>query len=139
MEMNDRQRAEEDLRVIRTLMERATTYRAISVPTALLGGIIALVSSIFIHFSASPGSPLGRQVKPHEFAFIWLSALFVTLIANAFFIWREARASDRPFVSSGMRLALRAIAPTLIVPALFTIWFWRVGYLGGNELQLVVI
>jgi hypothetical protein len=38
--MNDRARAEEDLRVIRTFMERATTYRAISAPTAMVGGIL---------------------------------------------------------------------------------------------------
>lgn len=137
--MNDRDRAEEDLRVIRALIERATTYRAISVPTALLGGVIALLSAVFIHLSSSPDSPLQRAVRPREFAWIWLSALCVTLIANALFIWREARASGRPFVSSGMKLALRAIAPNLIVPALFTIWFLRIGYLGGNELQLVVI
>ena len=40
--MDERQRAEEHLRVIRTLMERATIYRAISAPTALAGGLIAL-------------------------------------------------------------------------------------------------
>ena len=33
--MHQSERAEEDLRVIRTLMERATIYRAISAPTAL--------------------------------------------------------------------------------------------------------
>lgn len=137
--MNDRDRAGEDLRVIRTLLDQATTYRAISVSTALLGGIIALVSATFIHLSSSPGSPLQRAVRPREFASIWLSALCVTLIANALFLWREARASGRPFVSSGMTLALRAIAPNLIVPALFTVWFVRVGYLGGTEMQLVVI
>ncbi len=137
--MNDRDRAEEDLRVIRTLMERATTYRAISVPTALVGGVLASVSAAFIHLSSSPGSPLGRALRPREFACVWLSALFVTTVVNAIFLWREAHASGRPFVSSGMKLALRAIAPTLIVPALFTIWFLRVGYLGGAELQLVTI
>ena len=36
--MNERLAAEEHLRVIRSLMERATVYRAISAPTALVGG-----------------------------------------------------------------------------------------------------
>ena len=40
--MNEQSRAEEDLRVIRTLMERAATYRAISAPTALVGGILSI-------------------------------------------------------------------------------------------------
>ena len=38
--MNERTRAEEHLRVIRSLMERATIYRAISAPTALVGGLL---------------------------------------------------------------------------------------------------
>jgi hypothetical protein len=61
------------------------------------------------------------------------------MIVNVFFVSREARNSGRPFVSSGMKLALRAIAPTLIVPALFTVWFLKIGYLGGLDLELVTV
>src|ERR1700682_133256 len=112
--MNDeRSRAEEDLRVIRTLMERATTYRAISAPTALVGGVLSILSAAFIYLGDAPGSPLGRAVGPREFAFIWLDVLLLTVLANAFFVWREAKSSRRPFISSGMKLALRAVAPNL--------------------------
>src|ERR1700737_3826663 len=127
IQMNDRSRAEEDLRVIRTLMERATIYRAISVPTALVGGGLSILSAVLIHLSGYPESSLGRVIRPREFAFIWIDVLVLTVIANAFFVWREAKSSGRPSLSSGMRLALRAIAPNLIVPALFTIWFLKVG------------
>lgn len=137
--MNDRSRAAEDLRVIRTLMERATTYRAISAPTALVGGALSILSAAAIQLCAAPDGPLGRTIRPREFACIWLGVLMLTAIANIFFVWREARNSGRPFISSGMKLALRAIAPTLIVPALFTIWFLKIGYLGAVELELVVI
>jgi hypothetical protein len=137
--MADRRDAEEDLRVIRTLMERATIYRAVSAPTALIAGILALISAAFIHFAATPDGLLGRAVRPREFAFIWLDVLVLTLIANSFMLWREAKNDARPFISSGMKLALSAVAPVLIVPALFTIWFFRVGYLGAIELELVVV
>ena len=138
--MNDEHsRAEEDLRVIRTLMERATTYRAISAPTALVGGVLSILSAAFIYLGDAPGSPLGRAVGPREFAFIWLDVLLLTVLANAFFVWREAKSSGRPFISSGMKLALRAIAPNLIVPLIFTIWFLKIGYLGAVELELVVV
>ena len=40
--MNEPARAEAHLRVIRSLMERATVYRAISTPTALVGCVLAL-------------------------------------------------------------------------------------------------
>ena len=137
--MSEHSKAEEDLRVIRTLMERATTYRAISAPTALVGGMLSILSAAFIHLSASPGSPLGRAIGPREFAFIWIDVLVLTVIANVFFVWREASRSARPFISSGMKLALGAIVPNLIVPMIFTIWFLRIGYLGAVELELVVV
>lgn len=137
--MNDRIRAEEDLRIIRSLMQRATVYRAISAPTALVGGFLALASAVFIHLCDAGHGPLGRSIASREFVFIWVDVLVLTVIANTFFIWREARANERPFISSGMQLALRAIAPNLVVPAMFTIWFLRVGYLGGVELELVVV
>ena len=40
--MNEQERAEEHLRTIRRLMERGTIYRAISAPTALVGGLLSL-------------------------------------------------------------------------------------------------
>jgi hypothetical protein len=38
-----------------------------------------------------------------------------------------------------MRLALRAILPCLLIPAAVTIWFFQTGYLGNQELFLVVV
>jgi len=137
--MNDRSRAEEDLRVIRTLMERATIYRAISAPTALVGGVLSILSAVFIHLSNQSQSLIGRPIRPREFVFIWIDVLILTVVMNAFFVWREARSSGRPFISPGMKLALRGIAPNLIVPAIFTLWFLKIGFLGAVELELVVI
>ena len=134
--MIDPAAAEENLRVIRTLMERASTYRAISAPTALVGGVLALLSAIFI---AKADVLLGQPLRSRQFTLIWIGDLIVTLIVNAFFVSREAKNSGRPFVSPGMKLALRAIAPTLIVPAIYTVWFLKLGYLSGSELNLVAI
>jgi hypothetical protein len=134
--MTDYSSAEEDLRIIRTLMERAATYRAISAPTALIGGGLSLLSAALI---AKSDVLLDRAIRPREFALIWIAVLALTMIVNAFFVSREAKNSGRPFISSGMKLALRAIAPTLIVPAIFTVWFLKIGYLGGLELELVAV
>jgi magnesium-transporting ATPase (P-type) len=137
--MNDRSRAEEDLRVIRTLMERATTYRAISAPTALVGGVLSIAAVAVVHLSSRPNGPIGHTINSREFVFLWIAVLILTVIANVFFVWREASSNGRPFLSPGMQLALRAIAPNLIVPALFTAWFLKIGYLGAVELELVVV
>jgi hypothetical protein len=137
--MSDRTSAEEDLRVIRTLMERATTYRAISAPSALLAGLLSTLAAGAVYFNNEVRLVLGRTVRPREFAVIWIVVLLIAALGNAFFVWREAKMSGRPFISSGMRLALRAILPNLLIPAAFTLWFFETGYLGARELELVTI
>jgi hypothetical protein len=137
--MSERASAEEDLRVIRTLMERATTYRAISAPSALLAGLVSTLAAGAVYFNNEVKLVLGRTVGPREFGMIWMVVLLIAVLGNAFFVWREAKIAGRPFVSSGMRLALRAILPTLLIPAAFTLWFFETGYLGARELELVTI
>jgi hypothetical protein len=137
--MTDRTTAEENLRVIRTLMERATTYRAISAPSALVAGLLSTLAAGGVYFNNEVRPILGRTVRPREFVFVWIGVLILAGLANAFFVWREAKEAGRPFLSSGMRLALRAIAPNLLIPAAFTLWFYETGYLGARELELVTV
>jgi hypothetical protein len=138
--MNDeRSKAEKDLRVIRSLMERATIYRAISAPAALVAGLLSIFAAAAIYLNYVTNFSNGRPVDAREFAVIWLIVLALTVVANAFFIWREARKDSRPFISSGMKLALRSIAPNLLIPAAFTVWFFATGYKGGAEYELVVL
>jgi hypothetical protein len=137
--MNDRAAAEENLRVIRQLMERATVYRAVAAPSALVAAILSLLAAGSVYLNNEIRPLLGRTVRPREFALLWISVLILAAVANAFFLWREAQRDGRPFVSSGMKLALRAIAPNLLIPAAFTLWFFQTGYLGAQELQLVTV
>lgn len=136
--MDERLSAEENLRVIRTLMERATMYRAISAPTALVAGLLSILAAAAI-FLSEANLTVGRPIRARQFAVTWIIVLILSLAANTFFVWREARKTDRPFISPGMKLALRAIAPCLLIPAAFTGWFFTTGYLGGDELELVVV
>jgi hypothetical protein len=127
---NERSKAEEDLRVIRSLMERATVYRAISAPAALVAGLLSIFAAGAIH---------RQPVHGRVFAAVWLIVLALAVVTNAFFIWREARNDGRPFISSGMKLAFRAIAPNLLIPAAMTVWFFTTGYKGAAEQELVVV
>lgn len=137
--MDQRSGAEEDLRVIRTLMERATVYRTISVPTAFVAGSLSTLTAAAIYWNNEVSPWFGRAIRGQPFAKIWIAVLVATLAANTFFIWREARRNNRPFISSGMKLALRGIAPCVLISAAFTAWFLSTGYLGGAELDLVVV
>ncbi len=122
--MSDRTRAEEDLRVIRSLMERATIYRAISAPTALVGGLLAVGTSTAL-WLLDRSRPPAAQLDGRWFALIWLAVLAVVLAVNTLFVRREAVKGGRPLLSSGARLALRAIIPCLLIPGVATIWFFR--------------
>jgi hypothetical protein len=120
-------------------MERATVYRAVSAPSALVAGLLSVLAAGGVYFNNEIRLVFGRTVGPREFATLWVVVLALAGMANAFFLWREARAGGRPFVSSGMRLALRAIAPNLLIPAAYTLWFFQTGYFGARELELVVV
>jgi len=106
--------AEEHLRVIRSLMEKATIYRAVSAPTALAGGIAAM-------FVVAPPTRLvfDRLFQENSFHARWSLALFVTLLINTALILREARRRGDPLVSPGMRAAFRALLPPFLCGGIF--------------------
>ena len=133
----ERAKAERDLHVIRSLMERATVYRAISAPAALVAGFLSIFGTVAIYLNNQASS--NRPLQGWAFAAIWLAVLILTAAANAIFIWREAKKDGRPFISSGMKLSLSAIAPNLLVPAAVTSWFLISGYKGAAEQELVVV
>jgi hypothetical protein len=114
--------AEEHLRVIRSLMEKATIYRAISVPTALVGGCAGIAAAAFFHFSWRPGDSM--RAESHLFLACWLSALAIAAVGNVHFLRADARRRGEKFVSTGMRAALRALWPSYLVAATLTI-LWR--------------
>jgi hypothetical protein len=61
--------AEEHLRVIRSLMEKATIYRAISAPTAFVGGLASLLFGGSLFFRWRP-LPSGHEEHLFEWAFV---------------------------------------------------------------------
>jgi hypothetical protein len=110
--MSSQQDALENLRVIRSLMEKAHIYRAISAPAALVGGVLAaVVSSIGVKVSSEVVSAL----SDNQFLFIWLGILAVTAALNIFLLSQDAKKRGQPFISDGMRMALRAILPPMVV------------------------
>ena len=109
-----RTEAEEHLRVIRSLMERATIYRAISAPAALIAGVLACVAGFVFAGRGLPG------VAPeYGFKSKWLLVLLIASVVNTWFLARDAKRRGDPFVSPSMRLALHAMFPPLLCGAVF--------------------
>jgi hypothetical protein len=120
--MPNRTDAEEHLRIIRSLMEKATIYRAISAPTALVGGLVSVAFGGWLYLR---WRPLPQGVEAYEFgqwfSFGWVAVLFVTMAANGLLIWRAARKRNEPFISPAMRKALWALFPSMLCGAFFTL------------------
>jgi len=137
--MNDNSTAEQNLDVIRGLIERGEIYRAVSARTALIGGVLSILTAGGIYLNDEVTRILDRPVRPRELAFAWLGVLFLTVIVSRQLLWGAARKSGGVVNSSRMKLVRRTIAPYLVIPAAFTGWFLTTGYLGAAEQDLVVV
>ncbi|HEV7869040.1 MAG TPA: hypothetical protein VGO90_15240 [Chthoniobacteraceae bacterium] len=110
--MSNRSEAEEHLRLIRSLMERANIYRAISAPAALLGGICSVLVAGAGLWLSHPWLELPGEAW--RFAIPWTAVLLVTTAANFWLLRRGALRRGEVFISPGFRLALRAMLPALL-------------------------
>ena len=112
--MSTTEAALENLRIIRSLMEKAHIYRAVSAPAALTGGVLALAASAWPvqHALANNGEAVMCETC---FLATWLIILGIASALNVVLLAREAARRSQPFVSEGMRMALRAFAPPMLV------------------------
>jgi hypothetical protein len=119
--MPTRSDAEEHLRIIRSLMEKATIYRAISAEAAAVGGVLAIAASFAFGnwLTASPGelAPKG----PGSFFVLWLAVLVLAGVCNAVLLYRGAKRRGEVFASTGMRMAVAALLPSFLVAGFFTL------------------
>ncbi len=126
VQMDLPQDAAENLGIIRRLMERATVYRALSAPTALAAGFLALAvaaGQIVFHRPPDATGIVGGTPREQSAAFIlpWLLTLAAVGVVNGWFLARDARQRSEPFFSSGMRLAFGQMLPPLLAGAVFTV------------------
>lgn len=118
--MTTREEAAEQLRVIRSMMERATIFRALSGETALVGGAVSLGVAW-----------VSEKRQLWDWAGIWLGGLVIVLGFHVFQLFRMKSVHRRPFWSSGLRMALRGALPSLIVGGFLGLIFVRAGNEGA--------
>jgi lipoprotein signal peptidase len=137
--MNEQERAEEHLKTIRRMMERATIYRAISAPTALVGGVLSLMASgyylkWFHHFG--PGDYIAGE--QNNFLRLWMLVLILTGVANTIFIVAGSRKHGEPVLSTSMKAAFIALAPALVAGGAFTLYFAGMGWIPLVDFYMAV-
>ncbi len=137
-ETSSQDTAIEHLRIIRTLMERAHIYRAVSAPAALIGGVMALALAAYgvkHNVFSQDMESISNDFRSHEFLFAWFGVLTVSGVVNLLLLMRESGSKGQPLVTDGMRMALRAIVPPLLtggVLGVCLIWF-------NEELELAAL
>ncbi len=119
--MTTHQEAAEQLRVIRTMMERATIFRALSGEAALLGGAMSLAAGWMSEGKA--GWPWGG---------IWLGGLAVVILFAIFQLLRVAQSHERPLWSHGLKIALRGALPPLVAGGFVGLLYLRSGARGSE-------
>lgn len=120
--MTTHQEAAEQLRVIRTMMERATIFRALSGEAAMLGGAMSLAAGWM-----SEGKTGWR------WGGVWLGGLAVVLLFAVWQLLRVAQTHQRPVWSHGLKVALRGASPSLLVGGFVGLLYLRYG-IKGSEL-----
>jgi hypothetical protein len=122
LEMTESDYAGRQLRIIRSLMERATIYRSISAPTALVGGLLSLGGFATAYYAKHHRhEPLSFD----EFLIVWLVILGLTCLANLVFLSRGAIRRRERFFSPGMKCALLSVAPAFFSAAVLTFMVHR--------------
>jgi hypothetical protein len=112
-----RSEAEDHLRIIRSLMEKATIYRALSAPAALVGGLLSLGASGYLMWFARHND----HGFSNAFATAWAVVFVLTAGVSLLLIRRDAQRRGQPFLSVGARSALRAMLPPMLFAAALTV------------------
>lgn len=119
--MTTHQEAADQLRAIRSMMERATIFRALSGEAALVGGAVSIAAG---WISQSKGG--------WAWGTVWLSGLALALIFGIWQLFRSAAANDKAVWSHGIKVALRGSLPSLIVGGFLGLLYLKYGMPGSE-------
>jgi MFS family permease len=114
--MTTHQDAADQLKAIRTMMERATIFRALSGEAALVGGAMALAAGW-----------LSEPKTGWAWGSVWLSGLAIALVFGIWQLFRTAAASERTVWSHGLKVALRGALPSLVAGGFLGLLYLKYG------------
>lgn len=119
--MTTHQDAADQLKAIRSMMERATIFRALSGEAALVGGAMALAAGW-----------LSEPKSGWAWGTVWLSGLAIAVIFAIWQLFRTASVNQRTVWSHGLKVALRGALPSLIVGGFLGLLYLKYGHPGSE-------
>lgn len=112
--------AEENLRIIRSLMERSTKYSTFSGVSGILAGIYAIGGALIQRFALPPASK-----NQTLFLCNWLAVVALTLATDFFLTKRRAPLVGKTISSQLGKQMILAAGPALGLGVLLTLYFAR--------------
>ncbi len=103
-------RAEEHLRLIRGVMDRATSFTALSGWGVVIMGVVGIAAALVA----------ARTPDPQQWVLAWLSAAGVAVPVGAFAMWRKASAAGVDIYSGTARLFVGCLATPILAGAILT-------------------
>ncbi len=117
--MTTHEEAAEQLRAIRTMMERATIFRALSGEAALFGGAASLAAGW-----------VSESRTGWAWGSVWLVGLAVVLVFAVWQLFRTAAAKEKQVWSHGLQVALRGALPSLVAGGFLGLLYLKYGRVG---------
>lgn len=117
--------AEENLKVIRTIMERAALYRRRLGPIMLVPGVVGTALGVGGYFAG--------MVEPFTFVCSWLGAAVFTALICFLISRAQARGEGETVFSPSARRVMAAMVPALVTGAIFS--FLQLPLLSGFDTQ----
>lgn len=114
--MNDSEKALNQLKLIREMMEKATVYRALSAPAAIFGGLVAVLLGLYFLLQDKNG----EFVDGAHYFWTWVVALIIADSFNALLLFKRAKREGSKFISSGVKLTILRTAPAAIAGAIIS-------------------
>lgn len=109
----DQQRAEQNLELIRTLMERSTRYEYLSARAGLQVGGIAVAGAVSFHWLSA--------ADPFVFGAVWFAVFWLSVGVMVREQVREVRDAGVPLWTRPAREIVRALVPAMTLSALLSL------------------
>jgi hypothetical protein len=119
--------AEENLRVIREMMERSTRYSTFSGISGILAGSVSILGCIIHRLWVTQ---LPASAQPLAFVGLWATVVAIAIGGDFLIIKRRAPLVGKTIISRLGKQIIFAAAPGLLFGALLTLDFLQLGRIG---------
>lgn len=113
----DRQSAENDLQLIREVMERSARYTHFSGLSGVLSGILGLIGCAVTYWI---NSNVDHQMHNLWYLTAWSTVLILAIVEDLFLAQRKARASGQTIWSPATYQVIRAVLPGALMAAVLS-------------------